>query len=93
MASTNLRARSFSIAHVTGEKRPVVFLDVAEAENERLRTMADNRDVTDDKFVLRVARAIWDAMVDDEPPDDKTLWEYGYIDAANAAIRASEEQT
>jgi hypothetical protein len=34
----NLRARSFTVAHhITGEKRPVVFLHVAEAEVERLR--------------------------------------------------------
>jgi hypothetical protein len=33
-----LRARSFTVAqHITGEKRPVVFLDAAEAEVESLR--------------------------------------------------------
>jgi hypothetical protein len=39
--SDNLRARSFTVAHATGEKRPVVFLHVAEAEIERLQ---DERD-------------------------------------------------
>jgi hypothetical protein len=35
-----------------------------------------------------VARAIWDAMVSDEVPDDRTLEEYGYFDGADAAIAA-----
>lgn len=34
-----------------------------------------------------VARAIWTAMVDDEPPfDDDTIWREGYLDAADAVI-------
>ena len=34
----SLRERSFTIAHATGEKRPVVFLHVAEAELDEART-------------------------------------------------------
>jgi hypothetical protein len=37
----DLRGRSFTLAHVTGEKRPVVFLDVAEIETGRLREERD----------------------------------------------------
>ena len=35
--TSELRERSFTLSHATGEKRPVVFLHVAEAEVERLR--------------------------------------------------------
>lgn len=35
----------------------------------------------------RVARAMWDAMVNDETPDDQTLEREGFLDAADAAIR------
>lgn len=43
----------------------------------------------------RVARTIWDAMVNDEPPDDETLWRDGYLDAADAVIAylAAESRT
>jgi len=34
----------------------------------------------------RVARAIWDAMVNDEPPPRDDLEREGFIDAARAAI-------
>jgi hypothetical protein len=40
----------------------------------------------------KYARAIWDAMVSDEIPDNKTLWEYGYEDAADAVIRLADEE-
>lgn len=39
----------------------------------------------------RVARAIWDAMVNDEPPDVETLHREGFLDAADAAIKAVQE--
>lgn len=35
---------------------------------------------------LRVARAIWLAMVNDEAPDDETLNREGYLDAADAVL-------
>lgn len=34
----------------------------------------------------RIARMIWDAMVNDETPDDETLWRDGYLDAADALL-------
>lgn len=35
----------------------------------------------------RVARAMWNAMVNDEPPDVETLDREGFLNAADAAIR------
>jgi len=40
---------------------------------------------------LIVARVIWSAMVNDETPDDETLWREGYLDAAEAAIKTVRE--
>jgi hypothetical protein len=39
-----------------------------------------------DDLEERVARAIWDAMVNDEPPSRDDLEREGFIDAARAAI-------
>jgi hypothetical protein len=39
--SGDLRSRSFTVEHVTGEKRPVVFLHDAETEIERVRAERD----------------------------------------------------
>jgi uncharacterized OsmC-like protein len=39
----SLQDRSFSIAHATGVKRRVVFLDTAEAEVERWKQIAQDR--------------------------------------------------
>lgn len=40
----------------------------------------------------RYARAIWDAMVNDEVPDDATLDREGFTDAADAVIRLADQE-
>jgi hypothetical protein len=41
----------------------------------------------------RYARAIWAAMVDDEPPlNDHELWLDGYLDAADAVIALADAE-
>jgi Ethanolamine utilization protein EutJ (predicted chaperonin) len=49
--------------------------------------------VSDDRRVA-YARAIWDAMVDDEPNDvdERLLWEGGYLDAADAVIKLVDQE-
>lgn len=56
-----LRAHSFTVAHVTGEKRPVVFLHVAEAEVERLREALEQIAGTNTHRAARIAREALDA--------------------------------
>lgn len=43
---------------------------------------------------MRYARAIWGAMVDDEPEDvdEKTLWTDGFLDAAKAVIEIADQE-
>jgi hypothetical protein len=43
---------------------------------------------------MHYARAIWGAMVDDEPEDvdEKTLWTDGFLDAAKAVIEIADQE-
>jgi hypothetical protein len=59
----DLRARSFTVAqHITGEKRPVVFLHTAEAEVERLREYL--RAIEVEASIARVRHLAREALAD-----------------------------
>lgn len=50
--------------------------------------------MTREERQLKYARAIWSAMVDDEPPEEPhpLLWEGGYLDAADAVIALFDQE-
>jgi hypothetical protein len=47
----------------------------------------DDRGVIETSIEERVARVLWDSMVNDEQPSLADLDLYGYVDAARAAIQ------